>query len=127
MAAWTFSTSARCSRESCSARPHESGDPVFAYWIPACAGTSGVLLRGGSPKWGHCSHANLVDSCNFQVSVFTQFALAGYWRQDRGRCAHAEPGVSNAGRDLGPCYFPVMVLLFWCRLLDFLFIFRALR
>ncbi len=45
----------------------------------------------------------------FQVSVFTKFALAGGWPQERG--AHAELGV-NARRDLGPCYFPVMVLLF---------------
>ena len=64
-----------------------------------------------SAKWKHCPHANLVDSCNENLPSFgiTKFALAGGWPQERG--ARAELGV-NARRDLGPCYFPVMVLLF---------------
>src|SRR5690349_17616817 len=62
----------------------------------------------------------------FQLSVFTKFALAGL-APGTGPGAHAEFRVSNAARDLAPRYLPVMALLFCCRLLDFLFIFRGLR
>src|SRR6516164_8673042 len=91
----------------------------------ACAGMSGVLLRGrgGALKWKHCPHVNLVDSCNENLPTFAIHqicacsllsSLAGVGRRQKRLQAQVVgegwgPSASRAVLCyLPPCIFPVI-------------------
>src|SRR6516165_5134350 len=100
-------------------------DPVLCALDSRLRGNDGALLRGrgGSLKWKHCPHVNLVDSCNENLPTFAIHqicacsllsSLAGVGRRQKRLQAQVVgegwgPSASRAVLCyLPPCIFPVI-------------------
>jgi hypothetical protein len=108
---------ARSPAKSVPLVPAKAGTQSFARWIPAFAGMSGVLLRGrgGSFKWRHCPHANLVDSCNENLPTFGihQICACRFGARNgagRARRISCQQRRARPRPLLFACYGPVILL-----------------